>query len=659
MTQAKLPGSSARAGVARLSPIERFLRPGSDRLATGAVVVSYVLLVLLGVTTSSIGIDHLRQDPSQPLGLQFGEANSIRSDEYNAYSPIALSVIATGGAPTLSLLGAQADVVHRFTSGGFFESFVFFDGTLLRTAAFVPDAMVFAAHWWLPSLVLFLALPRWITALGGKRHLGYLAAGLIFLAPASAWWSLMPVALISYTVAGCYLMIKAHDLLDRRKNLPAAAAALFGGILIAGLPSFYTPWSLLLGVPVLLASVIHVLARPTPWRQRWLSVAGTGAVAAVFGVGMLLENRAGLTALLTTVYPGSRRSTGEAQDVELLFGAPLLGVMQDDVPPLFLNQSELGTAYTSSFCVVVILLAGARFAIHRRDVAATATILVSGFVALLWASANWGAIGELVPLLNRVTPIRAAQVVGVLGVIGLVLLISRLVEANRLRPALVSGIVVGAVTAYAGSRLQANYLPDLSLTGIVVGSLATGACAFLVVRYGDRRWVTAVVLLLALIPVYRANPVLVGLGDLRDSQTATELRDAGDQARREGDVWVSNSGSFDTVMLANGVPTLSGLQRSGPDKEVWRALDPENTSEEAWNRGGGYISFSWKSDGPAEITTNGFDVTYVSIDPCELANALPAVAVIASATELDLPCLEAKSRLQWAGNSVFLYSVDG
>ena len=346
MTQSPLPGAPATAGTysGRPSPFHRFLRSGSDRLATGAVVAVYLILVLLGITTSSIGIDHLRQDPSQPLGLQIGEASSIRSDEYNAFSPIALSVMATSGAPTLSPLGASANVVHRFTSGGFFESFVFFDGTLLRTAAFLPDAMVFAAHWWLPSLVLFLALPRWIAALGGKRHLGYLAAGLILLAPASAWWSLMPVELISYTVAGCYLMIRAHNLLDRRRLLPALVVGVVGGILIAGLPSFYTPWSLLLGVPVLLASVAHVLTRPTPWRPRWLAVTATGAAGAVFGIGMLLENRAGLSALLSTVYPGSRRSSGEAQDVELLFGAPLLGVLQNDVAPVFLNQSELGTA---------------------------------------------------------------------------------------------------------------------------------------------------------------------------------------------------------------------------------------------------------------------------------------------------------------------------
>ncbi len=624
---------------------------------TAAVVVVYVVLVLFGVTTSSIGVDHLRQDPLRPLGLQIGQASSIRSDEYNAFSPIALSVMATGGAPTLSLLGANADVVHRFTSGGFFESFVFFDGTLLRTAAFLPDAMVFAAHWWLPSLVLFLALPRWVVALGGKRHLGYLAAGLILLAPASAWWSLMPVELISYTVAGCYFMIRAHELLDRRRLLPAIAVAVVGGILIAGLPSFYTPWSLLLGVPVLLASVAHVLTRPTPRRSRWLAVAATGAAGAVFGIGMLLENRDGLSALLSTVYPGSRRSTGEAQDAELLFGAPLLGILQDDVAPVFLNQSELGTAYTVSICIVVILLAGARFSFRRHDLPATGLILVSAFVTLLWASVNWGALGELVPLLNRVTPIRAAQVVGVLGVIGLVLLVSRLEGAHRSRPALVSGMVSAALTAYAGSRLQANYLPDLSLASIVLGSLATGGAAFLVVRHGDRRWVTVVVLLLAFIPVYRSNPILVGLGDLRVSETATALRVAGEQARRDGDTWVSNSGSFDTVMLSNGVPTLSGLQRSGPDAEAWRALDPENKYEEAWNRGGGYISFNWKDDGPVEITTNGFDVTYVSIDPCDLAASIPTVSVVASTTELDRPCLDAQPSLQWAGNPVFLYSV--
>lgn len=659
MTQGPVVLAADHATARAAGPISRrrSFRPDGSHFATAAVLVAYVLLVLLGATTSSIGVDHLRQNPEQPLGVQFGQASSIRSDEYNAFSPIALSVMATGGAPTLSLLGARADVVHRFTSGGFFESFVFFDGTLLKSAALLPDAMVFAAHWWLPSLVLFLAMPRWIESLGGRRHLGYLAAGLIFLAPSSAWWSLMPVALVAYTVAGCYLMIKAYDLLLQRKTLGALGASLIGGILIAGLPSFYTPWSLLLGVPVLVASVVHVLTRPTPWRPRVLIVVATGIIAAIFGLGMLVENRVGLSALLSTVYPGSRRSTGEAQDIELLFGAPLLGVLQDDVAPIFLNKSELGTAYTASFCVIVILLAGARFSMSRRDIAPTATIIVSGVVALLWASANWGPLGEVVPLLNRVTPIRAAQVVGVLGVVGMVLLLSKLTAGHRTRPALISGFVVTAVTAYAGSRLQVNYVPELTVPSVVMGSIMTGAVAFLLVRFGDRRWVTGAVLFLAVLPVYSANPVLFGLGDLRASDTAGELRNAGAQARKDGGVWVSNSAAFDTAMLANGVPTLSGLQRSGPDREAWLRLDPGAASEEAWNRGGGYISFNWKTGAPTEITTNGFDVTLVRTDPCVLAMQITEITVVASTTELDLACLELASTLEWAGNPVFLYSV--
>lgn len=131
----------------------------------------------------------------------------------------------------------------------------------------------------------------------------------------------------------------------------------------------------------------------------------------------------------------------------------------------------------------------------------------------------------------------------------------------------------------------------------------------------------------------------------------------GEQARQDDEVWASNSGAFDTAMLSNGVPTLSGLQRSGPNKDMWSKLDPEGASEEAWNRGGGYISFNWRSDGPTEITTNGFDVTYVSIDPCVLSEKLPEVAVVASTTELNLPCLELASELQWAGGPVLVYAV--
>jgi hypothetical protein len=218
----------------------------NDRAARVITILVFAVLVLLGITTSSIGISELRQDPANPLGWQFGNSRPIRSDEIHAYSAIVISILATHGAPSLSPLAARADLIHRFPTDGFFEQFVFFDSTMLRASVIVPESMLFAAHWWLPSLILLLALPTWFHQLGRSRRYGWLAAILIVLSPSSAWWSLMPVALIAYTVGGSVLMIAAFQRFGRGQRVLPVAMGVVGGILIAGLPTFYAPWSLML-----------------------------------------------------------------------------------------------------------------------------------------------------------------------------------------------------------------------------------------------------------------------------------------------------------------------------------------------------------------------------------------------------------------------------
>ncbi|MER1995653.1 MAG: hypothetical protein ABTA24_04025 [Arthrobacter sp.] len=632
-----------------------WLKRGDNALRV-AVVLAYLIAVFFGMTTSSIGMGHLRQDPENPIGTQLGDSSFIRSDEYNAYTPIALSVMATGAAPTLSEMGARADLVHRFTSGGFFESIVFFDSGLLKLGAFLPEASVFAAHWWLPTLLLLLFTPKWFEQVGGTRRMGWLAAGLIVLSPAVAWWSAMPVALIAYTLTGSSLMLSSYRQLVAGRRTTGVLAGVAGGILIAGMPSFYTPWSILLGLPVVAASALWLLSRAGTWWSRISPVLLTGGTAVVFGGGILFENREGLDALFNTVYPGSRRSSGEAQPFALLFGAPSLAPLQDGSVPIQANASELSTSFTVAFIWLAVLLAGATLIPGIRRGIAAWTVMGFGLVWLGWTLVNLGELGEKLPLLNLVPSVRSAQVVGILGVIAVTLFLS-FMGSQRLNTAIVAAALCGAVTVYAGSQVQAEYLPDLRFLTILAAGLGVALAVLLVTRVPGRAWPVVLTLVLAALPVYHANPVVFGLGDLRESATAKTLFAAGEKARSEGTYWASNLGSFDTVALANGVPSLSGLQRSGPRAEMWERIDPGREFEEAWNRGGGYIPFVWTPGEATRITTDGFDLTFVHIDPCTLAAAVPELGHVASTVELEESCLQPSETLQWSGRSVYVYEV--
>ncbi|WP_457962903.1 hypothetical protein M1E17_15615 [Arthrobacter sp. D1-29] len=628
----------------------------NDRAARVITIVVFAVLVLLGITTSSIGIADLRQDPANPLGWQFGNSRPIRSDEIHAYSAIVISILATHGAPSLSPLAARADLIHRFPTDGFFEQFVFFDSTMLRASVILPENMLFAAHWWLPSLILLLALPTWFHQLGRSRRYGWLAAILIVLSPSSAWWSLMPVALIAYTVGGSVLMIAAFQRFSRGQRLLPVTMGLVGGILIAGLPSFYAPWSLMLGLPVLGASTLWILLQRGDWGPRLKSVLVTGGTALVFGAGTLLENREGLQALLGTVYPGSRRVGADPQPFGRIFGAPALGPLQFS-EPVGINASELSSSFTVFFVWVLVLLLAARWRPTFRDNVPEWIFGAWSALWILWISLDLGAAARMIPLFNMVTPPRATQVVGVLAVVLLCLLISRWSPPASWRVPLLSGAACALPTGYAAWLLKATDLPDISTGLIFLASGVVGMTVAVITKYPQRSWPLMFCALFAALPIARANPFLAGTGDLRASETAKTVAAQVPAAQAGGKLWAADNPSMSTLLLANGMPSLSGLQRSGPDAEAWQKLDPGSAFSDKWNRGGGYIFFAWAPGQPTTFQTNDFDAVGVVIDPCVLKGSWPNLDRIVASQPLEAPCLTLDSELQWQGKPAYIYAV--
>lgn len=623
-------------------------------LARLLAIAAYFLLSLTGVTTSSIGMAHLTQEgvTSPPM---FGEPRVIRSDEYNANTPIQLSILATGGAPTLSPLSEDAGLVQRFASGPV-SSIVFFDNAILTGATFLPEAVRFAALWWLPVLVLVLALPAWFGALGLRRRWGWAAAGLVLATPAVAWWSMFPVRAVAYTLGGCALLLLGFKAWSSGRRLVGGLQLGVSGVLLAGFPSFYVPWSIVLGLPALAGSVLWIVRRSdVRWVDRLAPLAMSGGVAAALAAGLLWEFRDSLSALLSTVYPGSRRSGALAQPFDMLFGAAGLGPMAD-ADPVGTNASELSTAYSVAFVLLagVLVAHGSRW---RSIDAATWSMIAFASVWLGWCTISLSGVGEVIPLLSSVPASRAGQVVGILAILSVCMVLGRLGGLPS-RPAGFIAIGAGLVSGYATSLLAQGPLPSIRTRDVVLASVGTAAVAYLISRYGERhRWALGVAVLVAMLPVVNVNPLFRGLGDLRESETARSLAREGVEARADGSLWVADSGAFASVMLANGVPSLSGLQRSGPVEEQWRRIDPEGIYEEAWNRGGGYLGFAFESGSPWRVETDGFDQIWVTVDPCALSETFPEVSTIVSGADLQGGCLTARDVLSWAGQSFTVYSV--
>jgi hypothetical protein len=644
------PSMTDRPGAAPSARVRRLV------LAHGwtvLVVAAYALLVLAGVTQSSIGITGLRADPAAPQGRMVGGAVAIRSDEYLTSTPLLLGVAATGSAEDGNPLTAPQGFLTQLSAGPV-SSLVLADGAVVRLGTVLPDAMLIAARWWLPFLLLALGAPALLGRLAGSRVAGILVAVVAVLSPASAWWSYSPLGVLGFTIAGCAAMMCAADAVHERRWWRAVGWGAVAAVLLARTPLHYQPWAIVVGLTILATVVVALVADPARRRGGVLAVLGVGSAALLLAGAVVLENLESIRATLGTVYPGGRWSSGSPQAVEQIFGATsLIGLK--DLEVVGSNPSEISSSFAvAAVWAVLLLVAGVQFRdrVHR---AATMTLL--GFTGFwfVWSLVVFGDVR--IPLLSMVPANRAADVLGYLALLLLGLVLPAVVRAS-VRGAVASATVVGVLAAYAGSMMRAEHVPGIAVGTVWVTS-AVLAGVVLLISLRPRHWAGyAAAVVGAALLVWNVNPVLVGLADLRSGPTATRMLAEGAQARADGSVWASDDVFVDALLTATGVPSLSGRQLSGPDEREWSLLDPTGASRDVWNRGGSHIRFDWVPGSDVTFANPAPDVIQISVSPCELDERIPAVSTVVASRPLTDTCLQGAGTVTWGGQTRYLYRLN-
>ncbi|NYF15851.1 hypothetical protein HDC37_000663 [Microbacterium sp. AK009] len=598
----------------------------------------------------------LRENPAEPLGLQFGQSQAVRSDEYGTESPIWLSEMARGGESALNPLTVSNAFFAQIPSG-IFSSIVFLDGTLLRLGNLLPHEMLFAMKWWLPSLLLFIGLPVWFRQITGQLRWGYLAAVLIFFAPASMWWSGRPVNTLGFVAAGCALAIFATNAFERRWWTRGVVAVLGAGVLLARLPTYYQPLAIVIGVPVVVATAVVILCLRTSWRHRLVSL-GAIVLSGLFWTGLLFwEARDAVAAGLSTLYPGDRRSTGGPVEFGRVFGGTNYAWLEAVGPSGATFETELATSFNVLIVIVVLLFTARRWRGGRMQAGAAIPIVAATLFWLSWCTISWGPVGELLPIINRVPDFRAAQGAGFLATIAFCLFMAQWRPSRRVAVPLTAAAVAGGISAYAGSSLQLEMLPGLTNLMVWVSAIITAGAVFLLVRW-PTSWLPPLLTGLAAVAMTAtATPVLFGLGDLRDSDTAKEFLAWGDTARAEGTVWASDDGYVDALLMSTATPSLSSRQQIGPNVENWMRLDPTGEHEDMWNRGGLHIQFDWTDSAALEWSMPSPDMVVISGSPCVVADRIPELKNVVSSQPLTDGCLALIDELPWSGRQHYIYEV--
>ncbi|MGA1705340.1 MAG: DUF7657 domain-containing protein, partial [Ilumatobacteraceae bacterium] len=516
--------------------------------------------------------------------------------------------------------------------------------TETQIAGLLPLDQAFALWWWFPIFASGATAFLLVRRFGGNRGLATAATVLFVASPVNAWWSFLPSRVAWVPMATVLILHSA----SRRSGWRSVGLALLAGLLIARLPSSpYAPWSLVfaLGAGALLLDLWH--REGVRWRDcRAILVAPVAAVG-LLGLWWLdVGDR--YRVLASTEYPGTRRDTGGTAGLPSMWSGIFDGLHSIDNWSSNLirsNLSEVAMGWTILLVpAVALLLLASRDERRRPQRPPLAWSIGITVVLVLWSQIEWpSALSALNPL-ALVPGERVTQILGMWVAIPVVILMS----SDRLNRERSLALVVGGIVVALGLRAANRHLtffPNTSSVAlIVVVILVAVASAALV----GRPWqipAVSVIAALSIASVALVNPVVIGIGDLMDSDSAQTVRSlVGDGSGRV----VSDDYTVDPMLRVNGASMVSGQQYWGPDEESWLSLDPFGTEEAQWNRGTSYVTFAWDSTvAEAQIVAVQPDLVQIRIDPCATALAELDVSWIVTSRPLDGACLTEVASFQW------------
>lgn len=620
-----------------------------------APLLVYLALTLSGASYSSIGIDQLREDPAEVSGFMLGTPISTRSDEWATATPGLLRVMTSGSTDDLNPLTADDQFLNQLP-GGPVSSVVLLDRWALQLGPWLPDQMLFSASLWLPVLMLALSVPAWFRRMTGSTRVGWLALALLLLSPLTAWWSYGPIASLGPLVAGCTALMKAQEAAVGRRTPAAVAWGVATALLLTRTLYAYPPWSVVLDSALLVTTVAFLVVPRAGRRRTIAAVCAAGAATLTAIAAVALENRATISTLAQTVYPGQRRTDSAPSPLQDIFAAPVLGGLHSGPEILGANASEVTSSFALTLVWVAVLAAATWRPAPLRHRVAIWALGATTAAWFAWATLALGTVAAAIPVLNMVPQARSADVIGMLGIMLLCLVLPLLPERGTRRVAVVSAVATGATTAYAGSLLRVTNIPTLSLTTIYVASTFVALVVLAITLRPRRPSAYVVAVLGAALLVWNVNPLLLGLADLRGSSVAQDLIDEAPEVRASGDVWASDAYAVDSLLASSGIPALSGRQLAGPEADQWKKLAPD-ADESVWNRGGTFLWFVWQDQDGLTLENPSPDVIIVRASPCTVAERMATLDTVVASRELALPCLREVRRFDWGGVSRIVYTV--
>lgn len=513
-------------------------------------------------------------------GLLFGQPRAVRSDEWLVQTPYSLSQTQSGFHAYNELITLEGqDMMVGYNSPAYNLA------TLGKPFAwgYLLLGKEYGLSWYWGVKLLGLMLFSFELALIITKRNRYLALVASFWLPFSAalqWWFVSPIGDLIFFALGflvaIYNYFYNHSQRLQRALLASGAAIMAIGFVLVLYPAFQVPLGYLI-LLFLFGFFIEFKAKVT--FDRWDVVfIGSAICAALVCIGWsVYVSREALAAVMHTIYPGNRISTGgDFAKRDLFLFLTNWKMNLHDVP--YENNSELSHFY--HFFFVILPLAPWLF--YRK-----VKTHIYGFLLFIYClvTLGWLFIGvpewlAKVTLASYVPTYRAATVFGFVAVLLSLWFMDYLWQTKRKLPiwaifiTITLNLALYFYTLYTGNLRLYVTRNDLLLILLV---------AFLLMVVLFKKWKKTTALLLLGVVLGTGlfvNPIARGVSAIYGKQLATKIQ-ALEKAEPE-QLWVGERLMY-SYLPALGVHTFNGVAFT-PHFDLYKKADPQQKDQAIYNR---------------------------------------------------------------------------
>lgn len=630
------------------------------------LVVIVLFFTISRVSGSSIGEynEYLQGPNYKDPGLLFGQARSIRSDEWLVETPFTLSQRNNNFEVFNNRIGLGQDMTLIGDAPTKHWSVLFQPQNWAYLV--LPLENAFAFEWWIRGFILILGTYLFLLRLTKNDFLLSSTGSLMmFFTPFVQWWySTTAVELIAYLFFILYFYLKIFD--SRKINylfFYTLGLTYFGVSFILILyPPFFIPLALLI-ITFSVGYLIDIRKQVRREKLKFIvpSLVFTTVITIFLTIFYYLSEKNLIDIIRHTSYPGSRETFGGGYTFTQFFSGYYDFLFQRNrEAPIVLGNASEGSNGILLFPFLIPLLSFLfiRSFIKKLKLDFVLLFLLSfAFFLTTWMVLGLPEIFSKITLLTTSTPARSIIAIIILNMIVVFYFISRVKIDDTLSykiSAFITAVFATLVVFSFGFYLKNTY-PNFNSHVIFV--IAPSIGIFLVtitLLLKAKKLFVLFFLGYLFVSTFMINPLYIGLNPLWGSELSNAILRI-DRSDNKTHRWVT----YDSVILPSyligvGVNSLNGVHLY-PQADLWKRIDPNEKQKTIWNRYA-HIQFKENLDDKVAFQLNQADFFTVKINPCNKLLADLDVKHFVFTKKVSYSCMAKEQKIKLKSQIIYIYS---